>query len=102
MTNCFTVAAIDCSGSVAAHFVQGFAEEGVHLRILARSPATVQERYPGAEVIEGSIMNAGDVARAVSGADAVFRVTPMGLNADPASEIEAAPGACSWGCARQG
>ena len=90
MSDRFTVAAIGCSGPVARPFVDGFGEEGVNLRILAREPASVRERYPEVEVIEGSMMDAQDVARAVAGVDAAFLVTPMGLNDDPASEIAAA------------
>ncbi len=90
MTTQYIIAAIGCSGPVAQHFVQGFCDEGVAIRILARDPRLVAERYREAEVIQGSMMNADDVACAVDGVDAAFLVTPMGLNNDPASEIEAA------------
>lgn len=85
-----TLAAIGCSGPVAHHFVEGFAAEGVSLKILARNPAAVGLRYPDAEIVQGSMMNPDDVARAVAGTDAGFLVTPMGLNNDPSTEIEAA------------
>ncbi|GAA4647451.1 NAD(P)H-binding protein [Pontixanthobacter gangjinensis] len=85
-----TVAAIGCSGPVAHHFVEGFCEEGANLRLLARKPHKVRRRYPQAEIVQGSMMEPADVARAVDGADAVFLVTPMGLSDDPSSEIEAA------------
>lgn len=90
MTRHFTVAAIGCSGPVAHQFVDGFSSEGATVRILARNPAIVRKRYPDAEVIEGSMMEPTDVARAVAGVDVAFLVTPMGLNDDPTSEIEAA------------
>lgn len=90
MTGQFTVTMIGCSGPVARHFVEGFSDEGANVRILARSPGEVRSRYPRAQVIEGSMMEPKDVARAAEGADAVFLVTPMGLNDDPSSEIEAA------------
>ena len=90
MSERFTVAAIGCSGPVAQHFVEGFCDEGAKLRILARRPGDVRKRYPRADVIQGSMMEPSDVARAVAGVDAVFLVTPMGLDNDPTSEIEAA------------
>ncbi|WP_430402416.1 SDR family oxidoreductase [Hyphomonas sp.] len=85
-----TIAAIGCSGPVATHFIEGFLEEGANVRILARNPDRVQAMYPAASIISGSMIEPGDVARAVDGADLVFLVTPMGLNNDPASEIESA------------
>jgi uncharacterized protein YbjT (DUF2867 family) len=90
MSDTPTVVAIGCSGPVATHFVTGFIEEGARLRILARRPGPVSARYPKAEVVEGSMMEPADVARAAAGADAAFLITPMGLNNDPASEIQAA------------
>lgn len=89
MSGPFTVAAIGCSGPVAQHFVEGFLDHGATLRILARRPDEVRERYPRAEIVNGSMMDADDVGRVARGADAVFLVTPMGLNNDTASEIEA-------------
>lgn len=85
-----TVAAIGCSGPVARHFVEGFCDEGAELRILARRPDKVHENYPRAQIVPGSMMEPDDVARVTHGANAVFLVTPMGLNNDPSSEIEAA------------
>ncbi len=90
MSSRATVVAIGCSGAVAQHFVEGFLDEGAALRILARRPEEVRERYPRAEIVPGSMMEPCTVARVAAGADAVFLVTPMGLNDDPSSEIEAA------------
>lgn len=90
MSGQITIAAIGCSGPVAHHFVEGFLDDGIELRILARSPEAVKRRYPQANVIAGSMMQPEDVARAVAGVDAAFLVTPMGLNDDPSSEIDAA------------
>ncbi|MBI1261498.1 MAG: NAD(P)H-binding protein [Rhizobiales bacterium] len=85
-----TIAAIGCSGPVAHHFVEGFLNEGASVRILARSPEHVQTMYPDASISPGSMMAPDDVARVVEGADLIFLVTPMGLNNDPSTEIEAA------------
>lgn len=85
-----SLAAFGCSGPIARIFVDGFLREGVSLRLLARDAAGVARRYPDAEVVGGSMMNAGDVARAMQGVDAGFLTTPMGLRNDPSVEIEAA------------
>lgn len=79
------IGAIGCSGPVAEHFVSGFIEEGAHLRLLARNPAKAAERYPLAEIVKGSMMEPSDVAGLANGADAIFLVTPMGMNDDPSS-----------------
>jgi NAD(P)H dehydrogenase (quinone) len=99
MSSGLTIAAIGCSGPVAHHFVEGFLAEGVSVKILARNPEAVRQRYPAVDVIEGSMMDPGDVSRAVAGVDAVFLVTPMGLNDDPATEIDAARRVLAGMCA---
>lgn len=88
--NTLTLAAVGCSGEVSHAFVEGFLKQGVRLRILARDPVAVQARYPGATVIQGSMMNPGDVARVMDGVDAAFVVTPMGVRNNPRPEVEAA------------
>lgn len=90
MNDHFQITAIGCSGPVAGHFVEGLLEGGAAVRILARSPAGVEQRFSDAEVIAGSMKNSSDVERAVAGVDAAFLITPMGLNNDPTLEIEAA------------
>lgn len=82
------VAAIGCSGPVARPFVEGLIDAGVTVRLLARRPESVAARYPDAELIEGSMAEADDVARAVEGVDAAFVVTPMGMRNDPGPEVE--------------
>lgn len=88
--NTLTLAAAGCSGEVSHAFVEGFLKQGVRLRILARDPVAVQVRYPGATVIQGSMMNPGDVARVMDGVDAAFVVTPMGVRNNPRPEVQAA------------
>lgn len=73
-----TLAAIGCSGHVGEIFVDGFLKQGINVRLLARNQEVLSARYPDAEVIKGSMMDATDVAWVMEGADADFWVTPMG------------------------
>lgn len=84
------IAAIGCSGHVSRIFLNGFLERGVKVRILARKPDEVRISDPGAEIVQGSMMNAADVARACQGVDAAFLVTPMGPRNNGSLEVEAA------------
>ena len=63
MTREPTVVAIGCSGPVAQHFVDGFSSEGAKLRILPRRPVEVRERFPDAEIVQGSMIEPDDQAR---------------------------------------
>lgn len=81
------IAAIGCSGPIAEPIVAGFLRCGVTVRLLARKPADVAARFPGAEVVAGSMTEPADVARVVQGADAAFLMTPMGMRDDPEPEI---------------
>jgi len=67
--------------------VRGFLAEGGKVRILARAPESVAQRYSQAEVVAGSMSDATCVARVLADADAAFLMTPMGLRNDPSSEI---------------
>ena len=82
-----TIAAIGCSGPIAEPIVAGFLRRGVTVRLLARDPADVAARFPGAEVVAGSMTEPADVSRVVQGADAAFLMTPMGMRNDPEPEI---------------
>jgi len=88
--NEMTLAAVGCSGHVGEIFVKEFLKSGIKLRILARNSDALSERYPGATVIKGSMLNPDDVARVMEGADAAFVMTPMGMRNDPHPEVEAA------------
>ena len=85
-----TIAAIGCSGSIAAPFISGFLNGGVKVRLLARNPAEVATRCAGAEVVAGSMSSPHAVAQLVKGVDAAFLMTPMGLRNNPGSEIDIA------------
>lgn len=84
------LAAIGCSGPIARDFVEGFLQQGVELRLLARDAGAVASRYPKASVLAGSMMKPADVARAMQGVDAAFVLTPMGVNDDITLEVDAA------------
>ena len=84
------IAALGCTGEVARPIVSGFLQQGVTLRLLARDPDAVSKRYPGAEIIAGSMADSGDVERALGGVDAAFLMTPMGMCDDAAPEIAVA------------
>ena len=96
-----TVAAIGCSGAIAEPIIAGFLRRGVAVRLLARNPAAVGERFAGVDVVAGSMTRPADVARVVRGVDAAFLMTPMGLRDDPEPEIAIArqvlDGACDGG-----
>ena len=85
-----TIAAIGCTGEVAKTFLNGFIDEGIALRILARDPRSVEACYPQAAVASGSMMNSADVARVTSQVDAAFLITLMSKRDKPTGEIEAA------------
>jgi uncharacterized protein YbjT (DUF2867 family) len=85
------IAAVGCSGPVAAHIIHGFLEQkGVTVRILARNPDVVAQRYPQATVMAGSMGDPDRVAQAVATSDAAFLITPMGMNNDPTLEVAVA------------
>lgn len=84
-----TLAALGCTGQVTEIFVDGFLEQGIKVRLLARNPGAVSSRYPGAEVISGNMMSARDTARVMEGVDAAFLVTPMGICNDQSTEPQA-------------
>lgn len=86
-----TVAALGCSGPVAAHIVNSFLQQSnVKLRVLARTPEKIQALYPKAEIVAGSMANPDDVAAVVKDVDMAFLITPMGKNNDTSLEIEVA------------
>ena len=94
MTKSITITALGCSGPVAAHIVDGFlAIPNVEVKLLARTPEAVHERYNNAKnltVVKGSMANPEDVATATKAADLAFLITPMGKNNDPTMEVEMA------------
>jgi uncharacterized protein YbjT (DUF2867 family) len=85
-----TIAVLGGTGHVGIPYISEFLAQGLKVRVLARSPERVAGRFPGAEVIQGSMMDADDVRGAVEGADAAFLITPIGGNDDAGIELRAA------------
>lgn len=85
-----TITVLGGTGPFGAPYVNGFLRCGFIVRILARSPLTVQQRFPGARVISGTMMNPADVVQAMSGAASAFLMTPVGGNDDIEIELRAA------------
>jgi uncharacterized protein YbjT (DUF2867 family) len=82
-----TIAAIGCSGAIAEPVIRGFIDQGATVRLLARNTDTASRRYPGVEVMAGSMSEPDDVTRVVRDADTAFLMTPMGLRDNPEPEV---------------
>jgi|GEM_PF-1014996 len=78
---------------VGIPYIREFLAHGLKVKILARSPKRVAERFPRAEVFQGSMMNADDVRKVVEGVDGAFLITPIGGNDNADLEIRAATAA---------
>ena len=78
------------SGPVARPIVDELIELGFRVRLLARSADKVAQRYPAAEVVQGSMLDERAVARAMRGAATTLLITPIGPRNDAAYEIAAA------------
>jgi uncharacterized protein YbjT (DUF2867 family) len=76
---------IGATGKVGRHVVSGLLERDVHIRALARDPATA--RLPdGVDVVSGDLSGPQGLAERLDGAEAVFLVWPF-FSADGASEV---------------
>jgi uncharacterized protein YbjT (DUF2867 family) len=84
------IAVLGGTGRFGASIVQEFIDEGLRVKILARSPRRAVKRFPGARVLAGTMMNLSHVVRLFDGADAGFLITPAGGNDDAGIELEAA------------
>lgn len=85
-----TIAVLGGTGHVGVQYITEFLAEGVHMRVLARTPEQVTRRFSQAEVMAGSMMDETEVARALENANAVFLITPIGGNNDAEIELRAA------------
>ena len=88
-----TIAVLGGTGHVGIPYISEFLAQGLKIRVLARSPERVACRFPKAEVIHGSMMDAEDVREALEGADGGFLITPIGGNDDAEIELRAAQAA---------
>ncbi|MFZ1085641.1 MAG: NAD(P)H-binding protein [Terracidiphilus sp.] len=78
------------TGPIGAAYNDEFLKQGVRLRILARSPERIRERFPQAEVIPGSMLSPEKVSQAMEGADAAFLIAPLAGGGDTSIGFEAA------------
>jgi uncharacterized protein YbjT (DUF2867 family) len=85
-----TIVVLGGTGHVGIYYIDEFLAQGFKVRVLARSPEPVTGRFPEAEVIRGSMMDAEAVREALKGADGAFLITPIGGNDDPNIELRAA------------
>lgn len=85
-----TIAVLGGTGPFGQAFIHAFAAQGVGVRILARKPGPVAERFPGAEVMRGSMLAVADACHAMAGAAGALLITPVGGNDDTAIELRAA------------
>jgi uncharacterized protein YbjT (DUF2867 family) len=84
------IAVLGGTGRFGASFIQVFLDEGLRVRILARSPQKVAKRFAQARVVHGSMLHLPDVTSILRGASAAFLITPVGSNDDVRIELEAA------------
>lgn len=84
------IAVLGGSGRFGGPFIREFLNQGLAVRVLARSPRKVAQRFPRARVIQGNMMHLSDVIGIFQGAGAAFLITPMGGNDDICIELKAA------------
>ena len=85
-----TITVLGGTGRFGAPYVRTFLNQGLSVRILARSPDKVIKRFPQADVRSGSMMRVSDVKKALMGSAAAFLITPVGGNDDAGLELKAA------------
>ena len=88
--NKVTITILGGTGHVGVTYIEEFLTAGLSVRILARSPDRVKERFPKTDVVQGSMMEQDDVARVMKKADVALLITPIGGNNHPESELKAA------------
>jgi len=84
------IAVLGGSGRFGGPFIREFLDQGLTVRVLARSPRKVGRRFPRARVVQGNMMRVSDVAGIFQGVAAALLITPMGGNDDPRIEMKAA------------
>jgi uncharacterized protein YbjT (DUF2867 family) len=84
------IAMLGGSGRFGGPYIREFIEQGLTVRVLARWPRKVVERFPRARVVRGNMMNLPDVMGIFQGAAAALLITPLGGNDDFRIEMEAA------------
>lgn len=84
------IAVLGGSGRFGGPFIREFLDQGLAVRVLARSPRKVAQRFPSARVMRGNMMHLSDVIRIFQGAAAALLITPLGGNDDTCIELKAA------------
>ena len=85
-----TITVLGGTGRFGAPYIRTFIEQGLHVRILARSPDKAIKRFPQADIRKGSMVHVSDVKKALLGSEAAFLITPVGGNDDIGLELKAA------------
>lgn len=84
------IAVLGGSGRFGGPFIREFLDQGLAVKVLARSPRKVARRFPRARVIQGNMMHLSNVIRIFQGTAAALLITPMGGNDDTCIELKAA------------
>jgi uncharacterized protein YbjT (DUF2867 family) len=84
------IAVLGGSGRFGGPFIREFLDQGLTVRVLARSPGRVSGRFPRAKVVRGNMMHLPDVIHIFRGAAAALLITPLGGNDDIRIELRAA------------
>lgn len=85
-----SIAVLGGTGPFGRPYIQEFLDQGLTVKVLARSPRGVGKRFPRAHLTRGSMMDLSAVTRLLQGAAAAFLITPVGGNDDTRIEMEAA------------
>lgn len=59
------------TGKTGQEFLDKALEQGYQIKLLARTPSKVQQKSPNLEVLQGDVLDAGDINRTVEGTDIV-------------------------------
>jgi uncharacterized protein YbjT (DUF2867 family) len=84
------IAVLGGSGRFGEPFIREFLDQGLAVKVLARSPRKVAQHLPRARVVRGNMMHLSDVIGIFQGAAAALLITPMGGNDDTRIELNAA------------
>jgi uncharacterized protein YbjT (DUF2867 family) len=84
------IAVLGGSGRFGGPFIREFLDQGLTVRVLARSPGRVSGRFPRATVVRGNMMHLPDVIHIFRGAAAALLITPLGGNDDIRIELKTA------------
>lgn len=87
------IAVLGGTGRFGEPYIREFLRLGLNVRILARAPERVGNRFPRAHVHRGTMLNPSNVKRVMAGTAAAFLITPVGGNDDTRIELTAAKAA---------